>query len=55
MLNLDNVTTRNKIVIPMIVIGIIGGVVMYSYFSSLYKQSQIDALVGKARCSSFVS
>jgi len=49
MLNLDNVTTRNKIVIPMIVIGIIGGVVMYSYFSSLYKQSQIDALVGKAR------
>lgn len=49
MINLNNIKISNKIVIPIAVIGLIGGLSLYFYFSNLYKQSQVDALVGKAR------
>ena len=46
---LDNIKISSKIVLPIVVIGIIGGLSMYLYFVNEYKQAKIDAIVGKAR------
>lgn len=49
MLNLNNVKITYKIIIPTAIIGLIGGILLFYFFTDLYKVSQIDALVQKAR------
>jgi len=43
----DNI--RYKILLPLTIVSIIGGYVLYNYFFDLYSTSQTEALVGKAR------
>ncbi|MCX6147702.1 MAG: DUF3365 domain-containing protein [Candidatus Kapabacteria bacterium] len=49
MKNLNGIKISTKIAVPLAIVGLIGGISLYFYFTSLYKQSQVDALVGKAR------
>lgn len=44
-----NLTIRSKIIYPIAIVSIISGVISYFYFYDLYKTTEVNALVTKAR------
>lgn len=44
-----NLSLGNKIVVPLLIITIVAGISMSLYFSSLYRKTEVEALVTKAR------
>ncbi len=48
-ISVKNLSIKWKILVPITTVSLIGGVAIFFYFSSLYRESQISTLVTKAR------
>ncbi len=45
----NNLSLRNKIILPLVLVSVVTGVAFYFYFTNLYRESEIDTLTTKAR------